>query len=57
MTTQAATWRDFEELDTHMKETEARLETRIAELKAEIVKWMIGLLFVQAGFIVAMIKL
>jgi tetrahydromethanopterin S-methyltransferase subunit G len=57
MTTQAATRRDFEELDTRMKETEARLETRIAELKAEIVKWMIGLLFVQAGFIVAMIKL
>jgi hypothetical protein len=32
---------------------EARLEAKLAETKAELIKWLVGLLFVQAGFMVA----
>lgn len=52
-----ATKQDIKELDIRLKETETRLETRLMELKVELIKWMIGLLFVQAGFIIAMVKL
>ncbi|MGZ8217683.1 hypothetical protein [Methylomagnum sp.] len=52
-----ATKQDIKELETRMKESELRLETRMAELKSDLIKWMIGLLFAQAAFIVAMIKL
>ena len=52
-----ATKQDIREFETRMKEAEIRQETRMAELKAELVKWMIGLLFVQVGFIGAMLKL
>lgn len=53
--------RDMAELKAELKRdiTELRAETKrdIAELKTEIIKWIVGLLFVQAGFIIAMLKL
>lgn len=52
-----ATKQDIKELDAHIKETEMRMETRMAELKVELIRWIIGLILVQAGFIVVMIKL
>ncbi len=52
-----ATKQDLKEVEMRIKESETKLETRMAELKAELIKWMIGLLFAQAAFIVAMIKL
>jgi uncharacterized protein YdhG (YjbR/CyaY superfamily) len=35
----------------------AEVRREIAEAKADTIKWMIGLLFLQAGFIVALVKL
>jgi hypothetical protein len=56
-----ATQRDLKEteaaLKRDIKEVEARLEAKLAETKAELIKWLVGLLFVQAGFIIAMLKL
>jgi len=59
--TEAALKRDLKEVESRLEaklaEVESRLEAKLAETKAEIIKWMIGLLFVQAGFIIAMLKL
>ena len=44
-------------LKRDIKDVEARLEAKLAETKAELIKWLVGLLFVQAGFIIAMLKL
>jgi hypothetical protein len=59
--TEAALKRDIKEVETALKrdikDVEARLEAKLAETKAELIKWLVGLLFVQAGFIIAMLKL
>lgn len=59
--TEAALKRDIKDVETALKrdikEVEARLEAKLAETKAELIKWLVGLLFVQAGFIIAMLKL
>jgi adenylosuccinate lyase len=56
-----ATQQDLKEteaaLKRDIKDVEARLEAKLAETKAELIKWLVGLLFVQAGFIIAMLKL
>jgi adenylosuccinate lyase len=56
-----ASARDLKEteaaLKRDIKEVEAKLEAKLAETKAELIKWLVGLLFVQAGFIIAMLKL
>jgi predicted phage-related endonuclease len=53
--------RDMKELETDLrheiKESEMTLRRDMAEIKADMLKWLVGLLFLQAGFIVALIKL
>jgi hypothetical protein len=55
------TQRDLKEIEAALKrdikDVEARLGAKLAKTKAELIKWLIGLLFVQAGFIIAMLKL
>jgi hypothetical protein len=45
------------QLRTEMATSEARLSTSIAECKADILKWVIGLLIVQGGAAVTLVKL
>ena len=56
-----ATKRDVEqlrcELKGEMKQMESRLRLDLAENKADLLKWIAGLLIFQAGFIVTLIKL
>lgn len=44
-------------LEGKMAEFKVDLEYKMAELKVDLIKWIVGLLFVQASFIIAMIKL
>ena len=48
---------DYRDLATKgdIKESELRLDARIAEAKAEIIKWVVGLIFMQTGVIVALV--
>lgn len=48
-----ATKADLEVLRSEIKGVEAK----IAESKTDLLKWLIGLLFLQAGFIVTLIRL
>jgi hypothetical protein len=45
------------QLRTEIAASEARLFASIAECKADILKWVIGLLLVQGGAVVTLIKL
>ncbi len=47
---------DYRDLATKgdVKESELRLDARLAEAKAEIIKWVVGLIFMQTGVIVAL---
>jgi hypothetical protein len=45
------------QLDIQQLATKADLKLELAELKAEILKWMIGLLLGQAAVIGALVKL
>lgn len=51
-----STKRDLKELETRLqhdiKEMEIGLKRDMAELKADIIKWVVGLLLVQSGIIV-----
>jgi len=38
-----ATKQDIKELEVRLKEAELRMDPRLAELKADLIKWMIGL--------------
>jgi uncharacterized protein YdhG (YjbR/CyaY superfamily) len=53
--------RDIEVLRAEVKRDievlRAEVKRDLAEAKADVIKWMIGLLFLQAGFIVALVKL
>ena len=40
-----------------LREFELRLESRLAQLKAELIKWVLGLSGAQAALIIAVIKL
>ena len=40
-----------------LREFELRLEARLAQLKAELIKWVLGLSGAQAALIIAVIKL
>lgn len=41
-----------------LRDMELRLDSRIAEAKTEIIKWVFGLIFIQTGVIIAlMLKL
>jgi predicted amino acid-binding ACT domain protein len=56
-----ATQRDIANLRTELKrdikELELRLETRLEAMKADLTKWIIGLLLAQTGLIAALVKL
>ncbi len=56
-----ATKRDLKELEVafkrDMKELEVTLKRDIAETKADILKWVAGLLLAQAAVIAALVKL
>lgn len=43
-------------IDTHLA-TRHYLDLRLAQLKIEIIQWMVGLLVVQSGVIAALFKL
>ncbi len=49
--------RDIEILRSETKTMEANLRRDIADVKADMLKWVAGLLVAQAGFIIAAIKL
>jgi len=53
----AATKADIAELRAATKADIAELRREAAETKVDIVKWVVGIGFAQAGFVVAMIKL
>ncbi|QNM98678.1 coiled-coil domain-containing protein [Chitinimonas koreensis] len=40
-----------------LKELEIKLELKIAESKADIIRWMVGALLAQSGIIAALVKL
>jgi hypothetical protein len=52
-----ATKHDIHELKRDIQALEARLEVRLAETKAEIIKWMAGRLIAQAAVVAALVKL
>ena len=52
-----ATKADIMQLRTEMGACEARLTAAIAESRADILKWVIGMLLVQGGVVVTLIKL
>ncbi|HIJ84499.1 MAG: DUF1640 protein [Magnetococcales bacterium] len=52
-----ATKRDIKELELTTKRDIKELEAKIAEAKAETIKWMIGLLLAQTGVIITIFKL
>lgn len=52
-----ATKQDVQEVRRDMKELELSLRRDIAELKADLLKWVIGLLLVQTGLFAALVKL
>lgn len=56
-----ATKRDVEqlrcELKGELKQLQAKIDLGLAETKADLLKWIAGLLIFQAGFIVTLVKL
>jgi len=48
---------DIATLRSEMRELEARLEARIDRVKFDLLKWFIPLIFGQAAFIVALLRL
>ncbi|MBF0141977.1 MAG: DUF1640 domain-containing protein [Magnetococcales bacterium] len=52
-----ATRRDLKELELSTKGDLRQLETKIAEVKAELINWMFGVAAGQAMFIIAILKM
>ncbi|HAT50086.1 MAG: DUF1640 domain-containing protein [Nitrospirae bacterium] len=52
-----ATKGDIRLLEGDIQQLELKIEARIAESKAETIKWMIGLLLAQTGLIITIFKL
>ncbi|MBF0134375.1 MAG: DUF1640 domain-containing protein [Magnetococcales bacterium] len=52
-----ATKRDIKELESATKQGLKELEVKIAEAKAETIKWMVGLLLAQTGLILTFFRL
>jgi hypothetical protein len=52
-----ATGQDIDDLRRDMREMEIRLETKISDVKYDMVKWIAGMLLVQAGLVAALVKL
>ncbi len=50
---------DFRVLEAEMKNTESRLETKIAESKSDLIKWVVGMGFAQmiTAIILGVLKL
>lgn len=53
----AGTKQDIALVQRDIKELETRLGRDIAESKADLLKWMVGLLIAQGGLIVALVRL
>ena len=54
-----AEWQETQSLFTRSdaRELELRLEARMAEIKVDLIKWVVGTGFAQAAFILAVLKL
>jgi signal recognition particle receptor subunit beta len=52
-----ATKADLNLLKADLRELELKLENKMIDMKITIIQWMIGLLFLQAGMIISVIKL
>lgn len=52
-----ATKGDLNLLKGDLRELELKLENKIIDMKITLIQWMIGLLFLQAGMIISIIKL
>lgn len=65
MSQDLATKRDLKEAEVSLKRdieelrltTKSNLDARLAETKAEIIKWVAGMLVAQAALIAALVKL
>jgi hypothetical protein len=45
------------EIETSAERIKAETKTQLAETKADLIKWVVGMSVAQAGFIVAILKL
>ena len=52
-----ATKQDIESIRYEIKQLDLKLDLGLAQTKADLLKWIAGLLIFQAGFIVTLIKL
>jgi hypothetical protein len=52
-----ATGQDIDDLRRDMRELEIRLESKISDVKYDLVKWIAGMLLAQAGLVAALVKL
>lgn len=53
----AVTKGDLRELELKLQAEITNVKVEIFNVKADIIKWMLGSLFLQAGFIVTLVKL
>src|SRR3989339_43297 len=53
--TQAALTRDIEEIRRDLREMELRLQGKIEETKAELIKWALGISLAQFGALAALL--
>ena len=54
---EASTRRDIKELDAKIELTKSELKRDLAEVKADLLKWIVGLMLAQTGVIAALVKL
>ncbi|MDO9424887.1 MAG: DUF1640 domain-containing protein [Methylobacter sp.] len=52
-----ATQSDIDLVRRDIRESELRLETKISDIKYDLVKWIAGMLLAQAGLVAALVKL
>ncbi|TAN51980.1 MAG: DUF1640 domain-containing protein [Methylococcaceae bacterium] len=50
-----ATRQDIRELETRIRETELRLEAKISDSKAELIRWVVGVGMLQMTLIAALL--
>ncbi|MDP3877079.1 MAG: hypothetical protein Q8Q50_08860 [Methylobacter sp.] len=48
---------DIDLVRRDIREIELRLETKISDIKYDLVKWIAGMLLAQAGLVAALVKL
>ena len=52
-----ATQSDIDLVRRDIRESELRLETKISDIKYDLVKWIAGMILAQAGLVAALVKL